>query len=60
MGYYRSEKSKNHAYNSKGLQLVKERLGQGGQFNIQALRNSEGAVAGTLATLVFNLNNKEI
>ena len=54
IGYYSSGKSKTHAYTSKGLQLIQERIGKNGNFQIGPIEDDDGEITGTLATLVFN------
>ena len=53
IGYYSKGKSKTHSYTSRGLQLIKERIGKKGKFEIKSVLDTEGAVAGTIATLIF-------
>lgn len=54
IGYFSENKSKNHTYTSKGLQLVKDRVGKNGKFQISSIFDKNGEVKGTLATLIFN------
>ncbi|MDF1696277.1 MAG: histidine kinase [Saprospiraceae bacterium] len=56
IGYHSSQKTKNHSYTSKGLQLVKDRIGHNGYFKIQSIFDSNGLAQGTLATLIVKPN----